>query len=170
MNRLGRIMVSCALTALLAGCDKLPDVYEDVGNDPHPPSLTLLAIGLGTPDPAPEPTPAAALDSRRSVTYFPPDAVLTVRPYDSLANTLTLRVSYADAAGDIDSIVVEDLDGSIGGNLALPDFVGTSGTLEDTLDIPTTSETGTHNLRIWAQDANGSRSPKTSFAVVVELF
>lgn len=180
MNHIGRLLVSCALAALLAGCGdhqlvvagaKIPPIFEDVGDDPHSPGLTLLAIGVGSPDPAPEPPPPVpAADTSRSVTYFPPDAVVTVRPFEEGANVLTLRVSYADAGGDIDAITVRDLDGPLGGDLTLPEFPGASGTFESTLDVPQSAAAGQHRLEIWAQDANGSRSDKTSFTVLVEIF
>jgi len=173
MIRFGRIVASCALAVLLAGCSDLPPIFEDVGADPHPPGLTLLGIGVGSPEPPPEPpapTSGAAADTPRSVTYFPPDAVVTVRPYDDNAKTLALRVAYADAGADLSEITVRDLDGPNNGSGTLPDFPGTSGILEVTIDFVRTSVPGPHRLEIWAQDAEASRSAKTSFTVTVEIF
>jgi hypothetical protein len=162
MTRIGRIVVSCALAALLAGCNDLPAAFEDVGNDPHPPSLTLVGIGLEPVGGDPENPPP--------VSYVPPAAGITVNPHADAAKTLAFRVSYADAGADLDSVVVRDVDGPISGTLTLPDVVGGSGTFEATLDVPETAAAGQHQVEIWAQDANGSRSAKTSFTVTVQLF
>jgi hypothetical protein len=173
MIRLGRVVASCALAVLLAACSDLPPIFEDVGANPHPPELTLLGIGVGIPEPPPEPpapTTAAATDTPRSVTYLPPDAVVAVRPNDSNANSLALRVAYADAGADLSEITVRDLDGPNSGSLELPEFPGTSGILEAAIAFDPMSVPGPHRLEIWAQDAKESRSAKTSFTVIVEIF
>ena len=162
MTRFRGTFLLCALAALLAGCNQLPDAFEDVGNDPHPPELTLLGVGLQLPAPDAETDPPPPA-------YVPPTEVITLRPYDAAANQLALRVSYADAAADINSITIRDLDGSIGGDVSFTDFPGTSGVFEFTVQVPLTAAEGRHELEIWAKDDNDSRSAKTTFAVTVQL-
>jgi hypothetical protein len=158
MIRLGRILASCALAALLAGCGDLPPIFEDVGADPHPPELALLGIGLQLPgDPPPPPA------------YGSPAAGLTLRPEDPNANVMALRVAYADAGADIASVSLRDLDGSLGGDAADTSSLGTAGTLEFTVDATATVD-GPHRLELWAEDGHGSRSAKTSFTVTIQLF
>ncbi|HWR97525.1 MAG TPA: hypothetical protein VN317_03815, partial [Candidatus Methanoperedens sp.] len=83
---------------------------------------------------------------------------------------LSLLVSYADAGADITSVIVRDLDGSIVGTGTFDFFPGTSGTarVTDLTIQPTVA--GDHRLVIWAEDAKGSRSAKTSFTVTVQFF
>lgn len=167
-----RVLVAAALAASLGACNEglpvvgtdkhLPPAFEDVGADPHPPTLTLLGIGLqpvgGDPDNPP------------TVAYVPPEAGIVLRPFQENARTLALRVAYADAGADLAAITVRDLDGAISGDLTLPDVPETSGTIEGTIDAPTSSMPGPHRLEIWAQDDNESRSAKTTFTVTVEIF
>jgi hypothetical protein len=167
------VLIGPLLAALLTGCNDLPAVFEDVGADLHAPRLTLLGVGVGVPEVEPEPepvAPAGAGDSPRAVTFLPPDAVVTVRPYQESAKTLVLRVAYADAGADLSAITVRDLDGPNGGALTLPDFPGTSGTIEATLEFAPASVPGPHRIELWAEDEHGSRSEKTTFTVVVEIF
>ena len=166
--RLTRLLLAFAHLAFFAACNELPAVFEDVGDDPHPPRLTLLAIGLGLPDPEPEPPvePATAL----SVTYFPPDAVVTVRPYEAGANALTLRVAFADAGADLASITVRDLDGPNSGSVELPDFPVTSGVGQGSIVFDPNSVPGPHLFEIWAEDGKESRSAKITFTVMVESY
>lgn len=160
------------LLTSLAACKDLPAVFEDVGSDPHPPRLALLAVGVGVPE---EPVAAAdaaasAGEAARGVTYFPPDAVVTIRPYRPAESTLALRVGYSDAGADLSSITVRDSGGPNDGTLTLPDFPGTSGTIEGTVDFDPNSLPGPHRLELWAEDEHGSRSAKIVFTVVVESY
>jgi hypothetical protein len=180
--RLVRFFPVLALVASLAACNDVdnvlddvrdivndlpPPVFEDVGDDPHPPRLTLLAIGVGVPDPEPPPPePAPA----RSVTYFPPDAVVTVRPYYTDSRTLVLRVAFADAGADLSSITVRDLDGPNSGSFELPELPVTSGVGQGALDFDPNSVPGPHRFEIWAEDGKESRSAKITFTVNVESY
>jgi hypothetical protein len=160
----GRAVVACVLAILLAGCSKAPPVFEDVGDDPDPPRLTLLGVGLQLPASSPDaPPPAPA--------YGDPAGGITVRPMDLSRNTLALRFGYFDLAADIDSLNVRDLDGNISYTKSFADvFLGTSGVAEATdVKVESTVE-GPHRLEVWLQDLNGSRSVATTFTVTVQLF
>jgi hypothetical protein len=163
MARMRRPFLICALAVLLAGCSKL-GFFEDVGDDPDPPRMALLGVGIQLPGTNPDVPPPAPV-------YQDPAAGISVNPHDASANTLALRFSYADAAADIDSLNVRDLDGSIGYTANFADvFLGTTGVREVTdVQIAPTVE-GPHRLEVWLEDLNGSRSAKTTFTVYVKLF
>lgn len=189
MIALWRGFVICALAVLLAGCDSLPPVFEDVGDDPHPPEYTLLGIAIqppGVPPPFPD--------------FLPPDTTITVRPFDAATNSISLLGEFRDAGGDADKLVWRDL--GIGpesevskpiSTVRLPDErsaaprgarreaeangdpdpngdpVGTSGRVWLILTAAPMVE-GIHHLEIWVEDTKGSRSEKTTFTVNVQLF
>lgn len=189
MIALGRSFVICALAALLAGCDSIPAVFEDVGADPHPPEFTLLGIAVQPPgDPPPFPD------------FLPPGTTVTVRPFDTATNSIALLGEYRDEGGDADVVVWRDL--GIGpesgtstsiGTVRMPakrsaaprgarqeteadgtpdpngDPVGTSGRFWLILTATPMVE-GIHRLEVWVEDTKGSRSPKTPFTVNVQLF
>lgn len=166
-----RILIAFVVAASLAACEDVreklndlpPPIFEDVGDDPHPPRMTVLGIGIQLPAPDPD-VPRPAPD------YVPPEAGLTVRPLDDSANTIAIRFSYVDAAADIDSVFVRDRDGDISFTGSFAGFPGTAGVVEmSDIAIPLTVE-GPHRLEVWAEDLNGSRSEKTTFTITVELF
>jgi hypothetical protein len=188
MIALGRSFVICALAGLLAGCGA-PAIFEDVGDDPHPPEFTLLGIAVQPPgDPLPFPD------------FLPPATTVTVRPFDTATSSIALLGEYRDVGGDADVVVWRDL--GIGpesgastaiGTVRVPeklsvaprgarreaeangdpdpngDPVGTSGRVWLILTFAPMVE-GIHRLEIWVEDTKGSRSAKTPFTVNVQLF
>jgi hypothetical protein len=192
MNRSVRACAFIFLAGVLAACTNL-GIFEDVGDDPHPPQIQLLGVAYkpmeATPEPAPEPEPepepkmAVAAGRAASLQFLPPDGFV-VRPYDSAANSLAFRVQYFDAGGDIDSIMFRDLDSNQGGSLSiipaeagtegdgttdtepvLAYFPGTSGTVDLGYVAFTAGVEGPHRIELWAEDGHGSRSAKITFTL-----
>ena len=175
----------CALVILagvLAACTNL-GIFEDVGADPHPPQLQLLGVEYQPAETAVEPEPKTTRPAARAATprLSSPDGFV-VRPNDPATSSVMFRVQYFDAGGDIESIMIRDLDGSLNQALeavpvetvsegegaadtapTLVYFAGTSGTVDlGYLAFPPGVE-GPHRLELWAEDSHGSRSPKVTF-------
>ncbi|HEY6000388.1 MAG TPA: hypothetical protein VI078_13960 [bacterium] len=164
MTGMRRPFLICALAVLLPGCAKLGGVFEDVGDDPDPPRMELLGVGIQLPPSNPDEPPPAPV-------YRDPAAGITVNPNDLTADTLALRFSYFDAAADIDSLTVRDLDGNISYTATFTDvFIGAAGVREVTDVKITPTVEGPHRLQVWLEDLNGTRSAKTTFTVFVKLF
>jgi hypothetical protein len=168
------------LSGVLAACTNL-GIFEDVGTDPHPPQVQLLGVAYQPPSAAEGEAPIAPA-------FLPPEGFV-VHPFDAAESTLVFRVQYSDLGGDISTITIRDLDGTLNSSSGpaapadvdldgdgVPDtqpapvyFVGTSGTVEiDGIVFPTGLE-GPHRLELWAEDSNGSRSPKIAFTFNVVL-
>jgi hypothetical protein len=152
-------------------------VFEDVGTDPHPPTMELLGVAYQPP-------------TSGGVTAAPdlgqPEGFV-IRPTDASADSILLRVQFTDDGADVQDFVVRDLDSSLNvkavpaapkvdldgdgvvDTLPTPDFfTGTSG-LVDLENITFTSkQLGPHRLEVWAEDSHGSRSEKVTFTVQFE--
>lgn len=178
MKRIPAVCAAVALLALLPSCLPFP-LFEDVGTDPHPPTVVLLGIAVQPKAPEGEVAP-------------PPDFVpiegYVVHPNDAAASTFAFSVQYTDAGGDVQRFRIRDRDGSLAADLAptapqvdidgdgvletldIPDFfAGTIGraTLENVQFVPHME--GVHRLELWAEDSHGSRSPKVAFTLTVRL-
>jgi hypothetical protein len=171
---------------MLAACGDF-SVLEDVGDDPHPPQLELLGVAYEPVEPATV-EPKTSLSTGRAATPdIKPAEGFVVRPYDEGASSLLFRVRYFDAGGDLESIIITDLDGTLknqglnkipvvvdldgdGEPDTQPDLVyysGTSGTVDlGYLSFPPGVE-GPHRMQLWAEDGHGSRSAKLAFIFTV---
>ena len=182
---------ACALLILagvLPACTNL-GIFEDVGADPHPPQLQLLGVEYQPTEVTVEPEPKTVRSSGRDATLrlSSPDGFV-VRPNDPATSSVMFRVQYFDAGGDIESIMIRDLDGPLNQALeavpvvTVPEgedtvdpeptlvfFPGTSGTVDlGYLAFPPGVE-GPHRLELWAEDSHGSRSTKISFTFEVVI-
>lgn len=154
-------------------------ILEDIGSDPHPPTVDIaeLLLYVAPPEPAPEPVPEPVL----------PDSVASSRQgrsvgWDSRGFTLTtdqlfqIRVTYTDAGGDIVKLLLRDRDGSLQVE-CLPInqtyFPGTAGTVLCPMaavgsppgGIEITGLIGRHRVQLWAEDSHLSLSEKVEFII-----
>lgn len=151
--RLRALFLSAHLPLLVMGCGDVA-IFEKVNTDPHPPAIANLQY-------APE----------------------TVLPQDTIRGTFT----YIDPGGDIEIVTMRDLNGT--GSLSptpppvvigadpetgepieeIPTiffFPGTAGTTEWQL-LFETNQGGTHTIKVWLEDSEGSRSEPVFFNVTV---
>ena len=172
------------LATMTASCTQLK-IFEDVGSDPHPPSVavTELVHFVAPPsEPTPEPTPdrATSVDSvasnqqGRSVAWDSGGFTLAT------GELFQIRVAYTDAGGDIVKFQLRDRDGSLKTDLMPVDqtyYSGTSGTVlcpatavdATPAGIEITGVFGPHRLELWAEDSHGSRSEKVEFVITLTL-
>jgi len=167
------------LTALTAGCGF--EIFEDVGTDPHPPTVVITALVHYVPPPTPTPTPppedrVASSEQGRAVTWDSGGFTLTTGQQFYIAR------SYTDAGGDIVNFHLRDRDGLTTKDLTPTDqtyFSGTSGSGPVMLTEPVAGTVpaaelievvgifGQHRLEFWAEDSHGSRSEKIEFIITL---
>lgn len=160
-----------------AGCSF--KIFEDVGSDPHPPTVAITALSVFTEPSAPasEPPPVGP-DVNTS--FLRGRSI----PWDSGGFTLAsgqlfqIRVTYTDAGGDIVKIQLRDRDGALQADflpVSQSYFPGTSGTVlcpvteidAPPVGIEITGILGRHRLELWAEDSHLSRSEKVEFVITL---
>lgn len=169
---MNRILCTCALllTMLTTACS---GVFEDVGTDPHPPTMELLGLVHYVPPPEEPPPPPDE----------PPLAFVVAKPgpglvaWDSGGFTVhpgelfQVSVAYADRGGDIMKLVLRDRDGAFKTELVPTDqtyFPGTSGSaVGPAKGLELTGVVGPHRFELWAEDSHLSRSEKTEFVITL---
>lgn len=172
MKRLPTVCGFLLLCGTLAACSPPFAIFEDVGTDPHPPSIELVGVAYQPEDPGEGPRPAPNLQ---------PAEGFVVRPFDGEADTLLIRVRYTDVGADIQHFTLRDRDGTLMQDLTptAPEgvdgaedpefFSGTSGEF-DLADIAIDVRMfGPHRMELWAEDSHESRSEKVTFTIQVEL-
>jgi len=162
---------------MTAACVK---IFEDIGTDPHPPTVAVTELIHYVPPPEAPATAdgAAASPQGRSIAWDSGGFTLAT---DQL---FQIRLSYSDAGGDIVKFQLRDRDGSLNQDLLpfeLTYFSGTSGTVvcpetgvdpvtgvdNPTEGIVITGIYGRHRLELWAEDSHGSRSEKVEFIITL---
>ena len=153
------------ISAMTAACGF--KIFEDVGSDPHPPTVEPTKIEVYVPPPPETPAASAASPNLRSI------------PWDSGGFTLAagqlfkIGVAYTDAGADILKFTLRDRDGKLFQDLtptAQTYFTGTSGTaFGPDAGIAITGVVGRHRLELWAEDSHGSRSEKVEFVITLTL-
>jgi len=156
-------------------------IFEDIGTDPHPPTVQITALIHYVAPVAPAPDARAALS--------PPGRNIT---WDAGGFTLSpgqqfyIKRSFSDAGGDVVKFHLRDRDGLTTKDLTptgQPYFSGTSGALPELIIDPVTGESsvppgeiidlvgmpGTHRLEFWAEDSHLSRSEKVEFTITILL-
>jgi hypothetical protein len=158
MKRTLGIVALIALMALTTSCL----LFEDVGSDPHPPTVTITGL-VHFVDPV-APPPSAALVEGKTISFD--SGGFTVSPGENVQIART----YSDAGGDIVKFTVRDRDGELATDLTPANtyYPGTFGTVvgpEAGLEIKGLS--GVHRLELWAEDSHESRSEKVEFTVTL---
>ena len=141
-------------------------IFEDIGSDPHPPTVEISGLVHYVPPPEPVvPASAAAPALGRAVSWDSGGFTLAT------GQQFYITRSYTDAGGDIVKFHLRDRDGSLSLDLIPTDaafFSGTSGTL---LGPAAGSELpgiyGSHRLELWAEDSHASRSEKVAFTITL---
>jgi hypothetical protein len=173
----------CALLILAGmttacGVD-IPKIFEDVGSDPHPPTVQITALTYAVAeDTASTAAKADVSPQGRSITFNSGGFTL------SIGQQFYIDRYYTDAGGDIVTFRLRDRDGPTTQNFsptANTYFSGTSGALPEMITDPITNESkvpatelvdvtgifGRHRLELWAEDSHGSRSEKVEFIVTL---
>lgn len=174
MKRLTAALGAIAAPLLLGGCTRF-GVFEDVGSDPHPPTMRVEQVLVQPPE-------AAAKAAR--VIAFDTHGLEVVS-----GAKLQIRLSFTDAGGDVVNFHFRDRDGSlsIDGVPGAPELdLDGDGEPETTLDPPeyfagtagivtfrdiefSAKMIGPHRIEVWAVDSHESRSEKVEFVVTVVL-
>jgi hypothetical protein len=166
-----RTLAFCALLVLAATTAACSfSIFEDIGSDPHPPTLEITELVLYV-EPPPPPEPVAGRVAS------PPHGWSST--WDSGGFTLgagkkfQIGVAYTDAGGDIVKLHLRDRDGALDVDLIPTDlayFPGTSGTsIGPALGIELVGVAGRHRLELWAEDSHKSRSEKVEFVITRAL-
>jgi hypothetical protein len=179
-----RTLYTCALLAvgaLASGCGF--KVFEDIGSDPHPPTVEILAIAhYVKPPPATPDAPAttagwsAATAAVRGAAPTAPRSVVwdsggfTV----SMGQLFQITTAYTDAGADIVEYKLRDRDGKNDFSLTPPEgstyFPGTGGEITHSVDgLEMDGVLGPHRMELWAEDTHGSRSEKVEFVITLTL-
>ncbi len=158
-----------AVAALSSACSF--KIFEDIGTDPHIPTIGVFALVHFVPAAAPEPVPTgAAADAlaRERAIFFDSGGFTLQR-----GKRFQITIAYSDAGGDIVKFHLRDRDGATQVDIVPVDqtyFAGTSGAgTVPTEGIEITGVSGTHRLELWAEDSHGSRSEKVEFVVTLAL-
>jgi hypothetical protein len=171
-----RTLCACALVVVAAATASCSyKIFDDIGSDPHPPSIEVTAlvhyvasVGKSTTT-----TLAVAAGTVRAPSVVQGRSSV----WDSGGFTLTtgkafqIGIAYSDAGGDILKFRVRDRDGATSFDLIPTDqtyFSGTSGALLG----PATGQAlagiaGPHRLELWAEDSHLSRSEKVEFIITL---
>ena len=174
-----RTLCGCALLAvgvLSAGCGF--KVLEDIGSDPHPPTVEIRSLFHYVPPPEPEPEPepepqsqptsaaggGAARTAARSVAWNSGGFTVTTE------QRFMIITGYTDAGADIVGYKLRDRDGSNDYTLTPPEgmtyFPDTQGEITHSAEgIEMTGVFGPHRMELWAEDSHGSRSEKVEFVI-----
>lgn len=173
------LAAAIVVLAWSAGCEQL-GLFQDIGADPHPPSVSLVRIETdpGDPDdsegPPPRPKPLD-FDGTGYVLY--PNVILqaVVSFADDGGDVVRFRLRDRDGPTDIEGIPAPpefdfDGDGDVDFTGTAPEyFTGTAGfVLFRELGF-TASQQGEHRIELWAEDSHGSRSGKIEFLLKVRL-
>ena len=171
-----RTLGVCALLALasLSGACGFK-IFEDIGSDPHPPTVEITALVHFVE--AVETTTPAALNADRAVSPAPRTVHrLGLRGVHREPRTEIpdRDRAYTDAGGDIESFQLHDRDNNANDASLVPTdqtfYTGTAGTVlgpEDGLEL--TGIAGPHRMELWAEDSHGSRSEKVEFVITLVL-
>lgn len=158
-----------------ASCTQLK-IFEDVGSDPHPPAVQIIALKHHDAATAADKTDLSPQD--RTITWDSGGFTL------STGQQFYIERSYTDAGGDIVAFHLRDRDGPTTKVFSPSEqtyFSGTSGTLPEMTIDPDTQEStvptgelieitglfGRHRLELWAEDSQLSRSEKVEFVVTL---
>lgn len=156
-----------AVVALPAACSV--KIFEDIGSDPHIPTLEITGLEHFVEPPPEVPTAAGADASRRGRAISWDSGGFTV----ARGKLFLIAMSYSDAGGDIVKFHFRDRDGATESDLIPIDqtyFPGTSGTLTGPVNgLEITGLNGLHRLELWAEDSHGSRSEKVEFVITLAL-
>lgn len=161
---LGALVVLAAMTTACSF-----KIFEDVGTDPHPPTIELIGVRVYV---APVETTTTTTDRNtaaphgRSIAW---DTGITM----ASGELFQIAVAYTDAGADITAISLRDRDGSLIMNCVEDTadqsyFEGTSGAaicVEDGYELAGVS--GPHRLELWAEDSHESRSEKVEFVITI---
>jgi hypothetical protein len=156
-----------ALAALTTACGV--KVFEDIGSDPHPPTILAFGLAIYVPpeEPAPAPTTDQAASAARGRTITVDSGGFTV----ARGQKFVIGLTYSDAGGDIESFPLRDRDGSLKMGCVPADltyFPGTSGSVTCVQDgYELVGINGPHRLEIWAEDSHLSRSEKLEFVITL---
>jgi len=175
-----RTLGICALLVLAAGTTACGvDIFEDIGSDPHPPTVRITALTHSVEqDTASTAAIAAVSPQGRSITFLSGGFTL------SLGQQFYIERFYTDAGGDIAKFHFRDRDGDNARDLTPTDktyFSGTAGALPEMIIDPVTNVSkvpatelidltgifGRHRLELWAEDSHGSRSEKVEFIITL---
>ena len=168
-----RTLCTCALlvfAVMSAGCSF--KIFEDVGSDPHPPTVEIIGIAIyvapvepEAPPPESSPDRAAAPAQARPITLGSGGITLAA------GQLFQIGMTYADAGGDIVQFHLRDRDGSLNIACVPKDqtyFSGTSGAVICIADgYELTGILGRHRLELWAEDSHLSRSEKLEFVITL---
>lgn len=171
-----RTLCACALvavTALTAACGV--KIFDDVGSDPHPPTIGMTALIYYVAPEVVAPTTslaiaqptvgASSVQSVRSIAWDSGGFTLTA------GQTFQIGIAYSDLGGDIVKFRLRDRDGATSLDLTPVDrtyFSGTSGTtLGPATGQALTGIAGPHRLELWAEDSHLSRSEKVEFVITL---
>ena len=173
------------LTATTAACGF--NILEDIGSDPHPPTIAIIGLVHYVAPPPPPPPPPPETTTTDSSASSPHERAIA---WDSGGFTLSIGQqfyitrSYTDAGGDIVKFHLRDRDGNLSLDFTPTEqtyFSGTSGTLPEMVIDPLTNKStvpvteiidlagilGPHRLELWAEDSHLSRSEKVEFIVTL---
>ena len=175
-----RTLCICALLVLAATTAACGfKIFEDIGSDPHPPTVAIIGLVRYVPPPEPVTTDSAASSPQgRAVSWD--SGGFTI----STGQQFYITRSYTDPGGDIEKFQLRDRDGALSVDLSPTDktyFSGTSGTLPEMIIDPATQEStvpaselieltgiyGPHRLELWAEDSHLSRSEKVEFIITL---
>lgn len=162
------------LAAMAAGCGF--KIFEDVGSDPHPPTVEIVSlIRYVAPEVTEEPVTAPTTTTTTTTTAATLTTIGKTISWDSGGFTLSVGQkfligrAYADAGGDIVKFVLRDRDGPLNTELTPLDmtyYPGVSGSvLGPEGGIEFTGIFGRHRVNLWAEDSHGSRSEKVEFII-----
>jgi hypothetical protein len=177
MRRTRGICALLVLAAMTTACGF--DIFEDIGSDPHPPTVQITALTHYVAENTASTAKKTDVSPQgRSITFDSGGFTL------SFGQQFYIGRYYTDAGGDILKFHLRDRDGSTTKDLtptANTYFPGTSGTLPEMIIDPVTNEStvpakelidltgifGRHRLEFWAEDSHGSRSEKVEFIITL---
>ena len=145
----------------------IPKVFEDVGTDPHPPTVDIIGLVVYVEQPTDAAIADRASSSRPGRSVFWDSGGFTL----SAGQLFQIGLAYTDAGGDIVKFRLRDRDGRMSLDLTpveLTYFSGTSGNAfgpEKGQEL--TGIFGRHRLELWAEDSHLSRSEKVEFIITL---
>jgi len=160
-----------ALTAMTSACGF--KVFEDIGSDPHPPTVEVTSLAIYV---APVETTTTTTTTTTTDTSSKHARTIT---WDSKGFSLAagekflIGRRYTDAGGDIVKFHLRDRDGPTQTDLSPTDqtyYSGTSGEVIGPKDgQELTGIAGPHRVELWAEDSHGSRSEKVEFVITLVI-
>ena len=159
-----------ALAAMTTACGF--KILEDIGSDPHPPTVEITSLAIYV---APEAGTTTA-DTTTTTTDASSRHARTVS-WDSGGFTLAtgekfvIGRRYSDPGGDIVAFRLRDRDGPTSSDLTPTDqtyYSGTSGeVIGPSAGAEITGNFGPHRVELRAEDSHGSRSEKVEFVITL---